>query len=65
MSGQEGGGIWSEGVGCLVRGGDRPSSPSSPEMVTAAVGTHPTGMHSCYELCGRMIVRAIFSRDFK
>ena len=42
------GGAWSQG-GCLVaRGGlvdDR--IPASPEMATAAGGTHPTGMHSC------------------
>ena len=23
-------------------------------MATAAGGTHPTGMHSCIELCGRV-----------
>ena len=35
------GGVWSEGEG----GGGR---PPPPEMATAAVGRHPTGMHSCF-----------------
>ena len=54
-----GGGLWSEG-GCLVwegggwclicggvwsEGGTTPPPP--PEMATAAIGTHPTGMYSC------------------
>ena len=46
------GGAWSVGVpglggvcarGCLVPGGGDP-----PGTATAAGGTHPTGMHSCY-----------------
>ena len=38
-------GVWSQGGGggCLV--GVRPPPPL--EMATVAVGTHPTGMHSC------------------
>ena len=35
-------GVWSRKEGCLVRG-----EADLPEMVTAAVGMHPTGMH-CY-----------------
>ena len=50
-----GGDVWSEGGGCLVEeGGSRRQTPSLPEMATAAVSTHPTGMHSCfnrYPLC--------------
>ena len=32
------------------RGGVHPSLPGQtpPEMATAADGTHPTGMHSCF-----------------
>ena len=33
-----GGGVWSEGVGDRLR----------PEMATAAVGMHPTRMHSSF-----------------
>ena len=47
-----------EGCGCLVRGGwlsgqrlgvsgQEGSRHAPPKMATAAVGTHPTGMHSC------------------
>ena len=32
--------------GCLLPGG----CGDPPEMATAAGGTHPTGMHSCYDL---------------
>ena len=46
-------GVWSEGVGVwwrgLVRGGG--ADPPPPlDMATAAVGTHNTGMHSCFSL---------------
>ena len=39
--------VWSGG-GCLVRGGRPP--PPLPEMATAAVCKHPTGMRSCFLL---------------
>ena len=45
----EGVGVWSEGVGVWTeglsgqRGGGGRTPP--PEMATAAVGTHPIGMH--------------------
>ena len=55
-------GIWSGGClvlgGCLLPGGSGPGGmpapggawwrPPTPWMATAAGGTHPTGMHSCY-----------------
>ena len=45
----EGRGVWSGwGVYGLVWGGADP--PPRPEMATAAVGKHPTGMHSCYNI---------------
>ena len=40
-------GVWSEGDGCLVGGGGGGGVRCSPEMATAAVGTHATEMHSC------------------
>ena len=41
-----GGCNWSGGGGvCLVRG---PGWDSTPKTATAAGGTHPTGMHSCF-----------------
>ena len=43
ITGQRRVGVWSEGGG--GGGGGRP-----PEMATVAVGTHPTGMHSCHSL---------------
>ena len=47
--------VWSEGARCLVGGGgdgqrgygDTPS-PDTPRYGQPAVGTHPTGMHSCF-----------------
>ena len=39
------GGAWS--VGCLVSGG----CVEIPPTTTAVGGTHPTGMHSCFQLC--------------
>ena len=44
------GDAWSLG-GCLVLGGSGPGGPGGdppPQTATAAGGTHPTGMHSCY-----------------
>ena len=43
VSGQRG--VFGQGDGCLGRGGGGGRPP--PEMATAAVGTYPTGMHSC------------------
>ena len=43
MSGMGGGGWWVSGLGVSGLRGIRPP----PQMATAAVGTHPTGMHSC------------------
>ena len=50
---QRRGGGWYRG-GSLPGGGgvfaqevSRQTSPGPPEMATAAVGTNPTGMHSC------------------
>ena len=50
---------WSDPGGCLVPGGGWsgglgprgwvPGEPN-PQTATAAGGTHPTGMHSCYDL---------------
>ena len=52
------GGVWLGWVGVFL----------PPEMATAAVGTHPTGMHSCWALwmpvfgwCGRTIARIFCS----
>ena len=57
------GGVWSRGCmvwgvsgprgclvpgGCLVREGVPGGDP--PPMATAVSGTHPTGMHSCFDL---------------
>ena len=43
--------IWSgRGVGVWPGGGGS-QTPPHPEMATAAVGTHPTGVHSCWCLC--------------
>ena len=40
-------GVWSEvGVVCSGGRGQEADTPR-PEMATAAVGTHPTEMHSC------------------
>ena len=36
------GGVWSQGGACW-----RPTHPT-PGTATAAGGTHPTGMHSCF-----------------
>ena len=46
------GGAWSEG--CLLRGGTGVYSGGGawwrpPPTATAAGGTHPTGMHSCFK----------------
>ena len=53
MSGQ--GGIWSRGVpargGVPALGGSGPGEglvETPPPTATAAGGTHPTGMHSCF-----------------
>ena len=53
-----GGGAWSRevcsGGGCLLRGVSAPGGVGIPactppgETATAADGTHPTGMHSCF-----------------
>ena len=40
-------GAWSRGVCAWSQGGP---GRDPPEMATAAGGTHPTGMHSCYIL---------------
>ena len=53
------GGAWSRGGsaprGCLVPGGVCSRRGGAwqrlPRTATAAGGTHPTGMHSCYHLC--------------
>ena len=45
-----GGGVWSGG--CLIRGACSGGLPGGdPPTVTAASGTHPTGMHSCLVMC--------------
>ena len=52
------GGVYGIERGCLPGGvcpeggisADTPT-PSPPPMATATVGTHPTGMHSCFLLC--------------
>ena len=42
------GGAWSGG--CMVPGGawSQGGAGGDPPMATAAGGTHPTGMHSCF-----------------
>ena len=51
------GGVHGPGGVCMVRGG----AWSPPETATAAGGTHPTGMHSCFsfffEYCALIIQR--------
>ena len=50
-----GGGAWSRGGVCsrgLVPGGCAWWRP--PGTATAADGTHPTGMHSCFQLSGEI-----------
>ena len=56
----KGGCVWYRGVclavGCLPRGclADPPPPPTgkqTPSAATAAVSTHPTGMHSCLFFC--------------
>ena len=42
------GGLWSGGMGRLVWGGAVPGG-DPPRTATAAGGTHPTGMHSCFK----------------
>ena len=47
-------GVWSGGVSGLrglgLRGASGLTPPNLPaEMATAAVDTHPTGMHSCFK----------------
>ena len=67
------GGAWSGGAGC--RGCLVPEGPGSgggglvlregclvetPRMATAAGGTHPTGMHSCFPDCSLKLLRIKF-----
>ena len=70
-SGQRGKGVCSKG-GCLVWGeGESGQRPLPPEMVTAAVGTHPTGMLSyiylllfymIYYVCGHCGNNGLFTK---
>ena len=44
---------WEVGVaqsGVSAQGGMSAQTPPLPEMVTVAVGTHPTGMHTCLKI---------------
>ena len=41
-------GVWSGGVAWSRGGGGFWSPRRPPQTATAADGTHPTGMHSCY-----------------
>ena len=53
------GGAWSWGVhgpGCMVPGG---CMVETPPTATAAAGTHPTGMHSCYTVVMENFLLAI------
>ena len=52
MSGLRGVGGWVSGLGG-PGGGYRHRSLPPPEMATATVGTHPTGMPSCFILANK------------
>ena len=43
-------GVWYRDLpGGVLADTPSPADIPSPEMATAAVSTHPTGMHSCFE----------------
>ena len=47
------GGAWSWGGGLVE---------TPPEPATAAGGTHPTGMHSCYLMCEKKTTLGLIKR---